>query len=215
MFIKACTRKLPATGVNDMAYEIYVPQNTRNSSPQITLTKRGTIVFNVASTKALREAGIVCVNLMWDAHARKFAFRSASPKDKYSFRLRFGNGNKWAMIAAKGFLRHIGHDTTKTVAHAATWNRAQEMLEAQLEEPDAPAEQHVAAAERPALEHKSNGSNGSATRKQEVIRFIQQHGPSTKGEIMAGLDIPPGTAAYVLNDKTVFVNRDGRWNVVA
>ncbi len=52
-------------------------------------------------------------------------------------------------------------------------------------------------------------------RKAEVAEFIRTHGPSTRSEILAGTDIPKGTIAYCLNDKTRFVDGDdGKWRNV-
>ena len=48
------------------------------------------------------------------------------------------------------------------------------------------------------------------TRKDQVYDFIKVHGPSTRGQIIAGTGIPAGTAAYVLNDER-FINRNGKW----
>src|SRR6266536_5607248 len=50
---------------------------------------------------------------------------------------------------------------------------------------------------------RTNG-HGRQGRKDEIANFIKAHGPSTRGEILAGTDVPRGTIAYVMNDKERF-----------
>jgi len=52
------------------------------------------------------------------------------------------------------------------------------------------------------------------TRKDALAEFLREHGPSTRAEILHGLAIPPGSIAYVLNDKNRFVLVDGKWHNV-
>ena len=56
--------------------------------------------------------------------------------------------------------------------------------------------------------------NGYMTRKDQVAKFLREHGPSTRSEIIAGTGIPAGTAAYVLNDEKRFVSQHGKWQVL-
>ena len=50
------------------------------------------------------------------------------------------------------------------------------------------------------------------TRKDIVTEFIRQHGPSTRAQILAGAGVPPGSVAFVLNDRARFYLKDGRWH---
>ena len=52
------------------------------------------------------------------------------------------------------------------------------------------------------------------TRKDALAEFLREHGPSTRAEILRGLAIPPGSIAYVLNDKNRFVLVEGKWHNV-
>jgi hypothetical protein len=52
------------------------------------------------------------------------------------------------------------------------------------------------------------------TRKDALAEFLREHGPSTRAEILHGLAIPPGSIAYVLNDRNRFVLVEGKWHNV-
>jgi len=203
-----------------MSYEIYERDVIRVSTPVVTLNNRGRLVFNVAATKALHDAGVETVFLMWDKDARKFAVRATNKKDKRAYTISYSQGNKWAAISAKSFLKHIGHDMTMTIPYEATWNKDDLLLEVST---DKPQRQTVTAQEllgtinrqdSPAAHPTTNG-NGHMTRKESVVKFLRENGPATRGEIMASLHIPIGTAGYVLNDPKIFVSREGRWHLVA
>jgi hypothetical protein len=59
------------------------------------------------------------------------------------------------------------------------------------------------------------GSNraGRVSRKDQVEKFIKEHGPASRPEIIEATGIPVGTVAYVLNDKQRFFARKGKWHV--
>jgi len=117
-----------------MGYEIYQREVTRVSTPAITLNARGRLVFNVAATKIIHEAGVDNVFLLWDQERRKFAVKATAKKDHRTVRVRYAANNKWAAISAKGFLQHIGHDVTKTVSLTAVWNDQENMFEVAMPE---------------------------------------------------------------------------------
>lgn len=117
-----------------MGYEIYQREVLRVSTPAITLNRRGRLVFNVAATKILHDRGVDNVFLLWDGERRKFAIRATSKKDPRTVRVRYSANDKWAAISAKGFLEHIGHDTTKTVSYPAVWNENEQILEVSMSE---------------------------------------------------------------------------------
>lgn len=197
-----------------MSYEIYERDVIRVSTPVVTLNNRGRLVFNVAATKALYDAGVETVFLMWDKDARKFAVRGTNKKDKRAYTISYSQGNKWAAISAKSFLTHIGHDMTKTIPYEATWNKDELLIEVSTDKPQQQTPIVISRQDPPARHHATNG-NGHITRKQSVVNFLRENGPATRGEIMARLDIPIGTAGYVLNDPETFVSRDGRWHLVS
>jgi len=60
----------------------------------------------------------------------------------------------------------------------------------------------------------SGNGNGRFTRKDEIAKFIQEHGGSvSRADIIAGTGIPKGTVAYVLNDISRFRRHDHKWRV--
>jgi hypothetical protein len=189
----------------------------RVSEPMVTLNSRGRLVFNVAATKLFHEAGVDMVYLMWDAEAHKFAIRGTTKKDSRAYALRYSSGNKWAAISAKSFLSHIGHPPNKTIPYAATWDKDGLMLEVSTDSSQHAAREVEAAKEpkaMPAVQQLTFRGNGRMTRKDSVAQFLREHGPATRGEIMKSLNIPIGTAGYVLNDPKLFVSREGRWHLV-
>jgi hypothetical protein len=115
-----------------MGYEIYQRETVRVSTPAITLNARGRLVFNVAATKLLHDAGVDNVFLMWDGERRRFAVRATAKKDSRTVRVRYSANSKWAAISAKGFLELIGHDPAKTISYPAIWNEGESMLEVSL-----------------------------------------------------------------------------------
>jgi len=66
----------------------------------------------------------------------------------------------------------------------------------------------------PLAQRRATG-NGHMTRREEIVSFLREKGSATKGEIVTGLHIPTGTVAFVLNQRETFVNREGRWHLVA
>src|SRR5690242_3546350 len=58
-----------------------------------------------------------------------------------------------------------------------------------------------------------NGNgDGNQTRKDQLAKFLNEHGPATRGTINEKSGIPKGTIANLLN-KEGFVRRYGKWQV--
>jgi len=57
-----------------------------------------------------------------------------------------------------------------------------------------------------------NDSGSEISRKEQLIKFLTEHGPSTRGTINEKSGIPKGTVAYLLT-KPGFVRRLGKWSV--
>jgi len=59
-------------------------------------------------------------------------------------------------------------------------------------------------------------SSGTAkiTRKEAIIRLLQEEGPLLRSEILKKSGIPKGTVASVLNDKTIFKNKKNKWHFI-
>jgi len=53
-----------------------------------------------------------------------------------------------------------------------------------------------------------------ATRKEAIKKALLMAGPQSKAEIIKATGFPEGTVSYVLNDKDVFKNLDGKWHLV-
>jgi len=51
------------------------------------------------------------------------------------------------------------------------------------------------------------------TRRQAVVKLLQEEGPFTRSEILQKTGIPLGTVSFILNDKTTFRNKDGKWHL--
>lgn len=58
------------------------------------------------------------------------------------------------------------------------------------------------------------GLKPKRTRKQEIVQYLREHGPTKSIEIHERTGIPMGTVATALNDKTTFERLDdNRWTV--
>ena len=55
----------------------------------------------------------------------------------------------------------------------------------------------------------------SETRKQRIIRLLQEEGSLSSKAILEKTGIPRGTINFVLNDKDIFYSNGGVWNLVA
>lgn len=55
--------------------------------------------------------------------------------------------------------------------------------------------------------------NKPSKRKGHVIGLIQTYGPLRRAQIIKETGFPAGTIAYVLNDKSIFYNMDGKWHL--
>lgn len=52
------------------------------------------------------------------------------------------------------------------------------------------------------------------TRKETIMKLLQEEGPLSRSEIMKRSGIPQGTVANVLTDKDTFGSEEGKWFVV-
>jgi hypothetical protein len=53
-----------------------------------------------------------------------------------------------------------------------------------------------------------------STRKQAIIKLLQEQGPLTRSEILQKSGFPLGTISTYLNDKTVFKSKEGKWHLI-
>jgi|GEM_PF-2808973 len=52
------------------------------------------------------------------------------------------------------------------------------------------------------------------SRKQTIIKLLSEKGPMSRKEIFDNSDMPMGSVAFTLNDKTKFYSKDGKWHLV-
>jgi hypothetical protein len=50
-------------------------------------------------------------------------------------------------------------------------------------------------------------------RKGAIQELLRQRGPMSKTDILEQTGFPEGTVSYVLNDKEIFQNIDGKWSL--
>jgi hypothetical protein len=54
----------------------------------------------------------------------------------------------------------------------------------------------------------------SPTRKEALIKLLQDEGPLSRSEIFKRSGMPKGTVAYLLNNRDIFFAKNGRWHLV-
>ena len=52
------------------------------------------------------------------------------------------------------------------------------------------------------------------TRRLDVIKLLQEEGPLARPEILRKTGFPVGTISFILNDKTTFENKNGKWQLI-
>lgn len=114
-----------------MAYETFERTSVRVSNPTVSVTTDGRIAVNAAASRLLAKAGAKAVRILWDQAKCGIALQGAQKSDKNAFSVVFSEGRS-AIIAAKGFLKHIGWSADRRQTVSAKWNEQQKMLEAQL-----------------------------------------------------------------------------------
>ncbi|MGA2004887.1 MAG: hypothetical protein ABSG70_15995 [Terriglobales bacterium] len=114
-----------------MAYETFERTSFRVSDPTVSVTTDGRIAVNAAASRLLAKAGAKAVRILWDKATCGVALQAAQKSDKNAFAVAFSEGRS-AIIAAKGFLKHIGWSADRRQTVSAKWNEQQKMLEAQL-----------------------------------------------------------------------------------
>jgi hypothetical protein len=114
-----------------MAYETFERTSVRVSNPTVSVTTDGRIAVNAAASRLFVKAGTKAVRILWDKATCGIALQMAQKSDKNAFSVVFTEGRS-AIVAAKGFLKHIGWSADRRQTVSAKWNDQQKMLEAQL-----------------------------------------------------------------------------------
>lgn len=52
------------------------------------------------------------------------------------------------------------------------------------------------------------------SRKESIIKLLDKEGPLTRTEMAQKSGIPLGTLSFVLRDKNVFHNQEGKWSLI-
>lgn len=64
--------------------------------------------------------------------------------------------------------------------------------------------------------HETTPPSGVRTgRKYQILDWLQRHGPATRGEIIKGTGLPPGTVGgYLSAESGLFETREGKWHAI-
>jgi len=119
-----------------MAYEVVERSSIRVETPALTLVPKRPrnvkLILNAAATRAMDDAGIKLVNLLWDKTTHRAALREASKGDQNAFSLSIHPNKRQSTVAATAFYEQIGWNSPKRVTVEATWNATTRMLEATI-----------------------------------------------------------------------------------
>ncbi|HLH00871.1 MAG TPA: hypothetical protein VKX49_31485 [Bryobacteraceae bacterium] len=115
-----------------MAYEVFKRTSVRVESPAVSIAPDGRITFNAAATRALAEAGIRNVILLWDKKEGRIAVKATARSDKNSYAVSIVRDRHSGTLRARSFLRHIGWTATRRETLPAIWNDKEKMIEIAL-----------------------------------------------------------------------------------
>lgn len=113
-----------------MAYEVFKRTSVRVEEPSLSVTPDGRVVLNAAAARALAEAGVKSVLLLWDKINSKLAIKVAPKGDRNAYAVSFTRNREGGSLRAKMFFSHIGWDTLRRERLVATWDPKEGMLEA-------------------------------------------------------------------------------------
>jgi hypothetical protein len=115
-----------------MAYEVFMRSVVRVKQPTLSLVPDGRITLNAAATRALAEANVRFVLLLWDKASDKIAIKAAPKGDKNAYTVSFSHNRQASSLRAKLFMSHIGWSLPKRQMLPATWDKDNKLLEAVL-----------------------------------------------------------------------------------
>jgi hypothetical protein len=115
-----------------MAYETFERRNVRVEETALAVDPSGRLALNAASSRALVEARVKAVRILWDKQTCRIALQAARKGDKDAYSIAFGSGSRSSTVTAKAFLRYIGWSADRRQIVPARWNAQQKMLEAEL-----------------------------------------------------------------------------------
>jgi hypothetical protein len=115
-----------------VAYEVFQRTRIRVGEPTISITPKGTVVFNAAASRLMAAAGIKALLLLWDKSTNKFAVMAALKSDKNAFVFSLTPGRSSGSLKAKSFLNYIGWQAKTRKSFPANWHEKTKMLEITL-----------------------------------------------------------------------------------
>jgi hypothetical protein len=113
-----------------MAYEVFKRTSVRVEEPSLSVTPDGRVVLNAAAARALAEAGVKSVLLLWDEINSKLAIKAAPKADRNAYAVSFTRNREGGSLRAKMFISHIGWSPLGRQRLDATWDPREKMLEA-------------------------------------------------------------------------------------
>lgn len=115
-----------------MAYETFERRAVRVEEMMMAFDPSGRIALNAASSRALLQAGVKAVTILWDKDTCGIALQAARKGDMNAYAIAFGGASRSSTVSAKAFLRYIGWSPARRQTVPARWNEQTRMLEATL-----------------------------------------------------------------------------------
>jgi len=115
-----------------MAYEVFKRTAVRVEAPTLSIFPDGRIALNTAATRAVVEAGVKFVVLLWDKSNNKLALKAVPKGDANAYKVSIPRTRNAGTLRAKLFFTHIRWSALRREMLAANWNDSDKMLEVTL-----------------------------------------------------------------------------------
>ena len=115
-----------------MAYETFERGSVRSDDLSVTIAPTGRILLNAASSRALEQAGVRAVKVLWDRELHRIALQATRKGDRNAYSIARGGASRSSTVTVKAFLHYIGWSSDRRQTVAAKWDAQQKMLEAEL-----------------------------------------------------------------------------------
>ena len=115
-----------------MAYETFERDSVRSDDLSVTIAPTGRIFLNAATSRALEEAGVRAVKILWDKDLHRIALQATKKGDKNAYSIARGGASRSSTVTVKAFLHYIGWSSEGRQTIAAKWDAQQKLLEAEL-----------------------------------------------------------------------------------
>ena len=112
-----------------MAYEVFTKKTVRLGTPTLSFSRIGQVSFNQTAARALKDAKVQSILILWDATEGKLALKSiADAKDVRAYTIRYNDKGNGASFSAKTFLDHVGIDYSERKPFPIDINADKEMF---------------------------------------------------------------------------------------